>query len=197
VHIGWRVVLIGCALGLAALGLFATLHAIVIKPVWRELAGGIPFVIAIGVSVTWAYHEFAKAAPKRLCSTGGLRFGALMWLSAWPATALASWMRVKTGGALPDWVDYAAVALSLAGGALAMWSVTRGGNRRLAALSGAVAATVLLAAGGGPLPVIRGGRVLELWLGLFILETISGAILAQMYKHWGAPPAVTAPVTPG
>jgi hypothetical protein len=187
VSIATRIVAIGCALGLAALALFAGLHAIVIKPVWGDLARGIPFVIATGVSVTWAYHEFASAVPARVCSTGGLRFGALMWLSAWPATALASWMRVRNGGSLPDWVDYAAVALSLGGGALAMWSVTHGTNRRRAAISGAVAATVLLAIGGGPLPVVRGGRVLELWLGLFILETISGAILAQMYKRWGVP----------
>jgi hypothetical protein len=179
-----RIILIGCTLGLAALGLFATLHAIVIKPVWSQLAMGIPFVIAIGVAVTWAYHEFALAAPKRVCSTGGLRFGALMWLSAWPATALASWMRVRTGGSLPDWVDWAAGALALVGGALAMWAVTKS---RRAAVAGAVAALVLLAAGGGPLPVIRGGRVLELWLGLFILETLSGAILAQLYKRWALP----------
>ena len=75
-----RIIAIGCALGLAGLALFAGLHAIVIKPVWGQLAGGIPFVIAIGVSVTWAYHEFAKAVPKRVCATGGLRFGALVWL---------------------------------------------------------------------------------------------------------------------
>jgi hypothetical protein len=189
VNIAARIVLVGCAVGLAALGLFAALHALVVKPVWSELARGVPFVIAIGVSVTWAYHEFAKAAPQRVCATGGLRFGALMWLSAWPATALASWMRVQAGGSLPDWVDYAAVALSLSGGALAMWSVTRS---RRAAIAGAIAATILLALGGGPLPVVRGGRVLELWLGLFILETISGAILAQLYRRWVVTPPATA-----
>jgi hypothetical protein len=179
-----RVILIGCALGLSGLGLFATLHAIVIKPVWAELARGIPFVIAIGVAVAWAYHEFVKSVPKRVCSTGGLRFGALMWFSAWPATALASWMRVKSGASLPPWVDWVAGALALAGGALALWSVTKS---RRAAIAGAIAALVLLAAGGGPLPVVRGGRVLELWLGLFILETVSGVFLAQMYERWAAP----------
>lgn len=182
-NVAGRIVLIGCILGLAALALFAGLHAIVVKPVWTELAMGIPWVVAIGVSVAWAYHEFVHAMPSRICSTGGLRFGALMWLSAWPATALASWMRVRTGGSLPDWVGYAAAALALGGGALAMWAATEGSNRRRAAIAGAVAAMVLLAVGGGPLPVIRGGRVLELWLGLFILETLSGALLAQLYRR--------------
>lgn len=191
-----RIILIGCVLGLTGMGLFAVLHAIVIKPVWSALAGEIPFVLAIGISVTWAYHEFVKTVPKAVCSTGGMRFGALMWLSALPAIALASWMRVKFGSASPPaWVDVVAAVLALAGGALALWSVTRS---RRTAIAGAIAALVLLAAGGGPLPVIRGGRVLELWFGLFVIETLAGAFLAQLYKRWGNPaPPVTAPQPAG
>jgi hypothetical protein len=194
-NIALRIVAIGCVLGLAGLGLFAGLHAIVIKPVWSDLLGGVPFVIAIGVSVTWAYHEFVKTVPKAVCSTGGMRFGALMWLSALPAIALASWMRVKVGTSLPAWVDAVAAVLALLGGALALWSVTRS---RRTAIAGAIAALVLLAAGGGPLPVIRGGRVLELWFGLFVIETLGGALLAQLYKRWGKPVApVTSPQPAG
>lgn len=177
-----RVVAIGCALGLTALALFAVLHAIIVKPVWSDLARGIPFVIAVGVVVAWAYHEFAVAVPDRVCAAGGLRFGALMWLSAWPATALANVMRVRTGAALPAWFDWVALALALVGGALALWLVTRS---KRAALAGAFAAAILLAAGGGPLPVIRGGKVVQLWIGLFVLETLSGAVLAQLYKTVG------------
>lgn len=176
--------MVGCVLGLVGLGLFATLHAIVIKPLWGELAGGIPFVIAIGVAVTWAYHEFAKAVPKRVCATGGLRFGALMWLSALPATALVNVVRVRSGSAPPYWVDTVAFVLALAGGAIALGLVARA---RRAAVAGAVAAAVLLAAAGGPLPVLRGGRVLELWTGLLVLETLGGVLLAQMYKRWVLP----------
>lgn len=181
-----RIVFTGSVVGLASLALFATLHAIIVRPIWGQLAMGIPFVLAIGIAVTWAYHEFVKAAPKRLCATGGLRFGALMWLSEWPATALANIMRARTQASLPDWFDYVALVLALAGGALAMWSVT---HSRRAAGAGALAAAVLLAAGGGPLPVVRGGRVVELWLGLFVLETMGGALLAQLYSRWGVIPA--------
>ena len=180
-----RIIAIGCALGLAGLALFAGLHAIVIKPVWGDLARGLPFVITIGISVAWAYHEFVKAVPKRVGWTGGLRFGALVWLSAWPATALANVMRVRGGGAaLPLWVDVAAVGLALGGGALALWLVARS---RRAAIAGAIAAGVLLAAAGGPLPVVRGGRVVELWTGLLVLEALGGVLLAQMYKRWVLP----------
>lgn len=179
-----RIIGIGCALGIVSLALFATLHALVIRPIWGQLAMGIPFVIAIGVAVSWAYHEFARAAPDRVCAAGGLRFGALMWLSAFPATALANVERARTGASLPAWFDYVSFILALAGGALALWLVTRS---RRAAGTGAIAAAVLLTAAGGPLPVVRGGRVVDLWIGLFVLETVGGTLLAQMYRRWAAP----------
>ncbi|MDA1081661.1 MAG: hypothetical protein O2973_08275 [Gemmatimonadetes bacterium] len=179
-----RVVAIGCALGLTALALFATLHAIVVKPVWGDLVGGIPFVIAVGVIVTWAYHEFAIAVPGRVTAAGGVRFGALMWLSALPATALANIMRYRTDASFPAWFDWIALALALCGGTLALWLVTKS---RRAALAGALAAAILLAAGGGPLPVVRGGNVVQLWIGLLVLETMSGAVLAAFYRRWAAP----------
>ncbi|MBM4194580.1 MAG: hypothetical protein FJ202_09415 [Gemmatimonadetes bacterium] len=196
-----RIFAIGAAVGLAGLGLFAGLHALVIKPIWSELAQGIPFVIAIGVSVTWAYHEYVKTVPQAVCSTGGLRFGAMIWLSALPATALASIMRARamsadasvgmspgaSGGSLPAWVDVASVVLALAGGALVIGVVTRS---RRAAGAAAVAAGVLLAAGGGPLPILRGGRVAELWFGLFVLECLGGVVLAQLYRRFMNPGTV-------
>ena len=187
--VGWRIVGIGCVLGVAGLALFGTLHALVIKPIWEQLMGGLPFVIAIGVAVTWAYHEFVQVVPKRICATGGLRFGAMMWLSAWPATALANVMRVQLGTSLPAWMDVVSFTLALAGGAIVIGAVTRS---RRAALAAAAASAVLLTAAGGPLPVIRGGRVTELWLGLFILETVGGVILAQLYRRWILVPRLVA-----
>ena len=188
--ITWRIITIGCALGLAGLSLFAGLHALVVKPIWSELAHGIPFVLAIGIAVAWAYHRFAQVVPKSVCSTGGLRFGALMWLSAWPATAFANLMRIKLGGPLPAWMDVVSFGLALAGGAIVIGLVTR---NRTAAVAAAIAAAVLLSAAGGPLPVLRGGGVAELWFGLFVIETLAGAILAQLYKRWILPRDVSAP----
>lgn len=180
-----RIVAIGCGVGLSGLALFATLHSIIVRPIWGQLAMGIPFVLAIGLAMSWSYHEFVRAAPTRACATGGLRFGALMWLSALPATALANIERVRTHAPVPAWFDYVSLVLALLGGALALWSVTR---VRRAAGAGAIAAATLLVASGGPLPVLRNGRVVELWVGLFVLEAIGGVILAQMYRRWAAPP---------
>lgn len=180
-----RLVAIGCTLGLTSLAIFAALHALVVRPIWSQVAVGIPFVIAIGVAMSWSYHEFAKAASARICITGGLWFGALMWLAALPATAFANIERVRTHASLPAWFDYVSLVLALGGGALALWLVTRS---RRAAGAGAIAAATLLAAAGGPLPVLRNGRVVELWFGLFILEAIGGVLLAQLYRSWAAPP---------
>ncbi len=180
----WRIVAIGCALGVAGLALFAGLHALIIKPVWAQLAGGLPFVIAIGISVTFAYHEFVQVVPKSVCATGGLRFGAMMWLSAWPATAFANLMRIQLAGSLPAWMDLFSFSFAFAGGAAVIGLVTRS---RRATLAAAVASAILLTAGGGPLPVLRGGGAAELWFGLFIVETLGGVILAQLYKRWILP----------
>lgn len=187
-----RVIAVGCVLGFVSLALFAGLHALVVKPVWAQLAQGIPFVIAIGVAVSWAYHEFAKPVPSRVSAGGGVRFGALIWLAALPATALANLVRLRTGTSLPLWVDLTALALSLAGGGLALWLVTRS---RRAAIAGALAATILLALAGGPLPVVRGGRVVELWFSLLVLETLGGALLAWLYRRYVSGVAAR-PLTP-
>lgn len=183
-----RIILIGCMLGFVSLGLFAGLHALVVKPVWTELAKGIPFVIAIGVAVSWAFHEYAKSTPQRVSVAGGLRFGALIWLSALPATALANVVRVRTGDDPSLLVYAAALALSLSGGGRALWTVTRSPR---AAISGAAAATVLLAMAGGPLPVLRGGRVVELWVSLLVLEALGGVVLAWLYRRYVSPVAAT------
>lgn len=183
-----RITLIGCILGFVSLGLFAGLHALVVKPVWTELAKGIPFVIAIGVTVSWAFHEFAKSVPKRVSAGGGLRFGALIWLSALPATALANVVRVRTGDDPSLLVYAAALALAVAGGALALHMATKA---QRAAIAGAVAATVLLAMAGGPLPVLRGGRVVELWVSLLVLEALGGVVLAWLYRRYVSPVAAT------
>lgn len=187
-----RIILIGCILGFVSLGLFAGLHALVVKPVWTQLAQGLPFVIAIGVSVSWAYHEFAKPVRRRTSAAGGLRFGALIWLAALPATALANIVRVQTSASPSVLVYAAALTLAGAGGALALWLVTRS---RRAALAGAVAATVLLAMAGGPLPVLRGGRVVELWVSLLVLEAVGGVVLAWLYRRYVSPVAAS-PLTP-
>lgn len=185
-----RLLATGATLGVVSLAIFAGLHSLVVKPIWSQLLGGLPFVLAIGLGVAWAYDEFVASVKPGPLTTGGVRFGAMMWLSSLPAVAFASVMRVQLGGPLPVWADVVAVALALVGGAAIMGAVTQS---RRAAIAAGVAAVALLAGGGGPLPILRGGRVAELWFGLFVLETIGGAILAQLHRRWvpgrGAPAA--------
>ena len=182
-----RIVAIGCVLGVAGLALFAGLHALVVTPVWTQLLLPIPFVIAIGIGVTWAYHEYVAVVANRVNAYGGLRFGVMVWVAAFPATALANVMRVQQGGTLPVWAGAVSLALAVAGGMLVIGGAAR---TRRAAVAGALTSVALLAAAAGPLPVLRSGRVAELWLGLLILECAGGLILAQLYKRWILPVAV-------
>ena len=51
-----RLLATGATLGVVSLAIFAGLHSLVVKPIWTQLLGGLPFVLAIGVTVTWAYE---------------------------------------------------------------------------------------------------------------------------------------------
>src|ERR1043165_4872579 len=108
-----RVLLSGLVLGPAGLLLFGAVHAVAIVPIWSRLAGGLPFATTAGVAVSWAFYEHWRTSRRPLGVGAGLRFGALAWLAALPATALANAMRLSTAARpLPAWVD--AVALGLA-----------------------------------------------------------------------------------
>jgi hypothetical protein len=185
-----RILGIGVALGVAGLALFAGLHALLVKPVWSQLLLPIPFVIAIGIGVTWGFHEYVTVVPGRVTAAGGLRFGLMTWVAALPATALANVTRVQHGGTLPVWAGATAIALAAGGGVLVIGGAAR---TRRAAIAGACTALVLLAAAAGPLPVLRNGRVAELWLGLLVLECAGGLLLAQLYRRWIVPVIPAAP----
>ena len=180
-----RLVFCGVVLGVAGLLLFGTIHAIAIVPIWSRLLGGLPFAVAVGLAVSWAYHEYRRSASPPPGVGTGLRFGALVWLVGLPATALANGMRLKAPQApLPGWVDVACLGLAALGGAALLWGLTR---TRRGALAGAIALGVLLAAGGGPVPVANGGRAIGLWGGFLVVEAVGGAILALLYARLVAP----------
>ena len=184
-----RIIAIGVVIGLAGLALFAGLHALVVTPVWSQLLLPIPFVVTIGVSVTWAYHEHATVVAGRVNARDGFRFGVMVWVAALPGTAVANVARVRHVGALPIWAGVLAFILAVAGGALVLGGATR---TRRSAIAGIVTALALLAAAAGPLPVLRNGRVAELWFGLLILESAGGLLLALLYRRWIAPLALAA-----
>ena len=182
---GPRVILCGVVLGGAGLLLFGSIHALAIVPIWSRLPGGLPFAVAAGLVASWAYHEYWRSgAPPPGVGTG-LRFGALVWLVGLPATALANVMRLeRPSRPLPGWVDVASFGLAALGGAALLWGLTR---TRRGALAGATALGVLLAAGGGPVPVANGGRAIGLWAGFLVVEAVGGAVLALLYGRLVAP----------
>jgi hypothetical protein len=182
---GFRLVFCGVVVGVAGLILFGAIHALAIVPIWSRLPGGLPFAVASGLAVSWAYHEYRRSASTPRGVGTGLRFGALVWLAGLPATALANGMRLKTPQRpLPGWVDLASLGLTALGGAALLWGLTR---TRRGALAGAIALGVLLAAGGGPVPIANGGRAIGLWGGFLVVEAVGGAILALLYARLVGP----------
>ena len=183
-----RLLLCGGLLGVASLLLFGTIHALAIVPIWSRLVAGLPFTVVAGLAVSWAYHEYWCSTSPAPTAAAGLRFGALAWLVGLPATALANTVRLlRPQRPLSGWVDAASLGLVAIGGALLLWGLTR---TRRGALAGAVALAVLLAAGGGPVPVANGGRAIGLWAGFLVVEAVGGAVLALVYAR------VVAPVLP-
>ena len=168
-----RIVLSGLAAAAVAQAAFGLAHAIIIVPIWARLLGGVPFAAGAGVALAWAFDEFAR---NRSQSIGlGVQFGAVMFLTLLPATALEAAMRLM-GLRTLDWTEVVpAVTLVVVSGAAAGWWTTR---RREAALAFAVAALALMLATAGPLPVAQSARGAWLSLAIAPICLISGATLA-------------------
>ncbi|PYR58066.1 MAG: hypothetical protein DMF91_17965 [Acidobacteria bacterium] len=51
----------GVATGLAGALAFATVHAILIVPIWTRMLNGVPVAIVAGIAIAWAMDETAAA----------------------------------------------------------------------------------------------------------------------------------------
>lgn len=184
-RVRFRLVVCGLLLGVAGALLFGAIHAIVIVPIWRRLLRGLPFAVAVGLAVSWAYHEYRRSSSAPAGVGAGLRFGALVWLVGLPATALGTGMRLQPlRGPVPWWIDLATVGLAAMGGAALLWGRTR---TRRGALAGAIAVGVLFAYNGGPMPIADRARAFGLPAGFFVIEAVGGAVLALLYARLVAP----------
>lgn len=183
----FRLVICGLLLGMAGVLLFGTIHGIVIVPIWERVFRGLPFAIAVGLGVTWAYHEYRQSASHRSGLGAGLRFGALLWLAGLPAAALGNGMRLRPGQEpVHWWVDVGTVVLAAVGGAALLWVLTR---KRRGAVAGAIALGVLFAYNGGPMPIEDSARAFGLVAGFFVIEAVGGAVLAFLYARLVSPQA--------
>ena len=171
----------GVALGVLTLMLFGTLHALLIVPIWAKLYRGAPYAIAVGVAVTWAYHEARIGDSARAGIGDGARFGVLAWLVAVPAMALGFGMRSIPGWGQVHWtVDVGTVVLAAAGGATLLWVLTR---TRRAALAGAVAVTLVHAYNGGPMPIDVPLRAVGMPIGFLAIHVMGGAVIGGCYAR--------------
>lgn len=158
--------------------LFATLHAIIIVPIWDRMTQGLIFGAVAGAGAGWAFAECYPAAVRatRRQNAGiGARFGALLWLSVTPVSGADALLRAT--GVAPRYELLAvavAVVLALAGGAALAWLIT---HRRRAALAGAIAGLLLVIAMAGPVPVGRSMRAFNIFLAVLPASVLGGIAL--------------------
>jgi len=93
-RIGRIVGVTASGLGVALVGLtaFGLAHALIIVPIWTRLLGGVPFAVGAGLALAWAFDELARHRGSQSIASG-VQFGAVMFLTLIPATALEAAMR--------------------------------------------------------------------------------------------------------
>jgi hypothetical protein len=162
----------GAIAGLVAGLAFAGAHALIITPVWSRMFGGLVFGVIAGTVAGWAYGELQPEGMAATLRTG-LTYGLMLWLSIVPVTLTNAWLRA-TGFAYEHRTatDVIAVAVAIAGGVVL--GVLRG-KRRRAVVASALAAVVVTMAMGGPVPVGRNVRTVEILFGVLLASLIGGA----------------------
>jgi hypothetical protein len=178
-----RVFLSGAVTGLFGVAAFGAAHALTIVPIWRRLLGGLPFGVAAGLAMAWAFYELRIRRGRILDLRQGLLLGLLLWLTLIPMTALGVALRISgLRAGMGDWETVAESVLAFATGALA-GRLYRSGYRPALALG--AASLVLALAMGGPIAVLNSRRAALLFASFGALLPLSGVALAAVYKASG------------
>jgi hypothetical protein len=179
-----RNLIAGALAGLGGAFAFATVHAILIVPIWTRSASGLISGALAGAAAGWAYTELgfdARAAQTRSTVgrvAAGAWFGAVLWIAVVPVTLADALLRAL--GLAPRYELLAvgvAVALALTGGALLGWRLVRS---RRAAIAGAAATMLLTIAMAGPVPIGRSFRALAIFLAVLPVAAVGGATLGAL-----------------
>ena len=138
------------------------------------MIGGLVFGVIAGAAAGWAYAELEPAASLR----SGLVYGMLLWLSVVPVTLTNAALR-SNGFAIEHraMTDAIAIVLAVAGGVAVGWLRRRTWHATVAC---AVAAVVLTLAMGGPVPVGRSVRAVEILFAVLVAALIGGAIVGML-----------------
>jgi hypothetical protein len=172
--------LAGAAAGLLGALVFATLHAIIIVPIWDRMTVGLVFGTGAGAAAGWAFGELRTAPSPR----AGFVFGAWLFASTIPVTLVAAVLRAT--GFMEQHravADALAAVLAILGGAAIGWLR---GHRLRAAVSMAVAALCLTLAMGGPVPMLRGARATGIYIAVLIAALGGGALLGFIASRRGS-----------
>ena len=179
---GFRDVLVwlvaGMITGIVGVAAFGITHDILIEPIWSSLPGGIPFALASGGSIGWAFYEFQASGGSSFNLKNGALFGILLWVNLIPMTLFAVFLR-KSGmrSAMGDWETVAESAIAILTGALAGWLLTRA-RRPTLALGVAMLCLVLVMA--GPIPILNSPRAAYLFGAFLVIYPVCGVILVAV-----------------
>ena len=155
--------------------LFGTLHALLIEPIWRRLAGGVPFGLLAAAGMTWCHDELVSRRILPAGAGGGALFGAGLWLALLPMTAVAAVLRVSGARASGDFELVVEIVVAAATGGLIGFSMSRSPRATLACASCMTAVVLAMA---GPIAVTVGSTQRRLLLGFLPIYMVAGAILS-------------------
>jgi len=177
-------VLAGAISGLIAGLAFAGAHALIITPVWGRMMMGLVFGVVAGAVAGWAFGELQPDIANATLRSG-LQYGFVLWLSVVPVTlgdgALrANGFAYSHRGA----TDALGVVVAILGGALL--GVMRGRGRR-AVVACAAAALVVTLAVGGPVPLARNVRTVEILFALLLASLVGGAMVGLLQPRLRPP----------
>ena len=167
------------ALALLAVVAFGTMHAILLKPIWRQLLGGVPFALAGAATATWCFTELRHGPWRSWSRTrAGLAFGVGAWVAMLPVTVAGVAFRLsglhEANENLELVLEFALAALT---GAALGWWLSRTWRGALAA---ATFVAVLLAVQAGPVPIGNGRRPTIVFLSLAVIYAMCGLGLAAI-----------------
>ena len=172
------ILIVGASTGVFGLVAFGTAHALLILPIWTRLAGGLPFALAAGVALAWAFEELNRTRGWR-SALDGVRFGAIMFSTLAPVTAFDTALRLSGADRGATLVTVIDVALALAAGAATGWLLAR---TRRSALVFAVATLALMLVSAGPLPLAQSARGAQLAIAIAPICLLAGATLAVLRR---------------
>ena len=156
--------------------LFGTLHALLIEPIWRRLAGGVPFGLLAAAGMTWCHDELVSRRILPAGAGGGALFGAGLWLALLPMTAVAAVLRVSGARAsLGGFELVVEIVVAAATGGLIGFSMSRSPRATLACASCMTAVVLAMA---GPIAVTVGSTQRRLLLGFLPIYMVAGAVLS-------------------